>query len=497
MKLCLEELMIKHPKFLCDSNLLQTLWDRLYYEPFKRDHFMSHLNEAYGQFSSMLFSMPAKSSQHSLRLTYDILLFQADILRYQNQTQSAIDLYERARKLIPENGRVYNQLAILTDFRLFHMLLAQLVDNPFKPSYMNLRKIINTKLCSNSEPSTISKLVALTLYKRFSGKSHENGREIPKILAKFDKYGDDWYGVNSLWMSLMLDPGLLDTEDPSPPVHAILRLLDFGLSRNSTSWIATLLFALTNCVVGFISKTKRFQDLWSPILSKIVQQNVDFNTNDQENLFKGIKQFKEIPDTFEDRLTKFKSELIRARLLIEDQDGNLKSIFSHEKEQKVLKTGLLLAKQKLKKELTTIDSDNSFSNLPWLIPDFHWIIDNWVEKMEPSINALSARYLITFPVLAELDFAKNRPEGQLPRSIISKFYELAGKQETIVRLQKPHEIIFEKQPKVYGGPQDAHRYRFIQAIKYFASLKNNDEQFRVLTTDPVVLASIRGLLTNE
>jgi len=267
--------------------------------------------------------------------------------------------------------------------------------------------------------------------------------------------------------------------------------------------------ALCNTVNGFMAKTKRFISHWATNWDRIVVLLVVFCndhvfddsdsvlvTFEADEPFLGLpgfinsRPFNPLHDEEQhvktSRIVRFAKAVLETGLLTYDQySGVWYTAADWENHRKKQKMGSILAQQRLKEEISKLEQNvaPSLQGTPWLIPDFAYLMDNWVAEIEQAITSRTSRFIITFPVLAELDYAKNGPSGILARPIISKLADLTHRHDPSVRLQKDKEYL-----SLPGGrpsnPQEAHKYKFLEAVAYYQS--NEKCEVRILSANPEV-----------
>ncbi len=484
MKLLYEELILGYTDFAVESRLIVDYWDKIFHSYIRDDIFV--IAEARGALTSLFFALQQKrSSPSNVNILYEILIFQGDLYRYTKSKNEAMKLYEEATRLVPSAGRAYNQIAVTstrdTSTALFNFILSLIVASPFVGARDNLRKAIEVMIRKEA-PNDFKKVIAFSLKEKMTGKRLQYGRERASVdLLSFC----DSFVVHLPWMCLLIDPGFMDTSECSVPVEYTLRLLAHGI-KSSASWLMPMLHFASSTL--FVNKTKRFLESWDQITSVLVDfshSNVMSVDNQckaillpEDELFRGLPCFTNLPKFDDDHMELFEAHceriasfmnLLKHQGLLVLEDGKWYTKRQYQKHR----TGQLLAKQKLKAEVERLELEAGLGlqSEPWLIPDFDYLLAHWNNSILPSLDRLSRRYIVTFPVLAELDYAKLGPDGVLVRSIIGKLAELTSSNSPCIRLQKTIETIpLTRKPAL--APKEAHRHRFSEAVQYYQRISD-------------------------
>lgn len=514
-----EEMILNYPEFTVTNRILADYWDRLYYPQFqkKKDQIDTFdLNEARGALLSLYHHIQVKTDNGCTRetLLYDLVMYQGDLERYGGHKDSAVKLYQRAIGLVPTLGRAYNQIGVIVSGKdhptaLFNFLMSLVVEQPFGGARENLVKALKL-LSSNTAPISMTKLTSMVLTEKLFGRRQHHGRERAALLASKNIPKDA--EIHLLWLALVLEPGLLDTPDVCFLVEFLLNYLSIGISQAHYSWTLPIVHVILKGIPNFINRTKRFEHLWTPISESVATfcnehvGDTDFADNDDLLLpedvpFVGLEFFTALKRVEEEhvemsqvraaRLFAFAHALSKAGML-KLYEGYWYSKTEGDRLAKKRQTGALLARQKLQVEVDQLEhqvqSRALLDSSPWYIPDFEYLMAHWISKVSLSIENKTKRYLITFAVLAELDYAKNGPVGGLARSIISRLAELSNLHDPSVKLQRLSESIQADGPRKAVGPKDSHRRKFLEAVAFYSS--KDRSKYRVLSEDPDIIAVI-------
>lgn len=503
LKQCYEELILGHPEFSTESRILNEYWEKIFYPKVKgQDSEAASVAEARGALISLNHCMTLGDSPLFSELRSETLICLGDLERYSGHKQIALEFYALASETCPYHGRAYSQQALLCtnaspSRSLLLILLALSVHHPFGGARENLRQALTLFTSKgNTRTSAVCRSISFVLLERLGGRKLQYGREKAEALTK---------GVHSieeahlLWLTLVLEPGLLDQPEAPLPVCLLLpwmaqkfRELD-TFAKASPAY--SVIWGLLKAIPHFISRSKRFEELWEPIvealcliLNKSPSQVLlsDHCLLPEDAMVSGISLFQELPRNEDpirgrqSRISLFTESLINAGLLyqLNDQEEGTSPATQYlnksefERQMKRKQTGKLLAKQRLRAEVEQMERlVPSEISTPWLIPDTPFLMSHW-KDIGLAIDGKSERFIITLAVLAELDKAKSG--SQLARTIIGRLSALSADHHPSIRLQKPDEKF-----SVKGG-------RFAEALAYYALDKKC--QYRVLSEDSEILA---------
>jgi hypothetical protein len=498
-----EELIVTFPRFSVENRMLANYWDRLCYPliQIKRDQIdRFNLNEIRGALLTLYHHLQLRSIEVDDKsscevLIYDLIMYQGDLERYGGLAESAAKLYRRAIALAPTFGRAYNQVGVVLSQNnhsaaVLNFLMSLVVQHPYKAARESLT-IGLRHFSANKAPVAIAKVISMVLSERLLGRKQQHVRERAALLARRDVPTDT--EIHLLWLTIMLEPGLLDLPDLCFPVEFLLKCLQVGIT-SASAWTLPVIHVILKGIPNFINRTKRFEALWTPIaesVAKFCNEHVGnsecFDNGDyllpEDAEFVGIECFSILRqlDVEHAELTH-----VRASRLFAFAHGHWYNKTEGERMAKKRQTGALLARQKLQNEVDQLENQVQARAIldasPWYIPDFEYLLAHWTSEVSLSIENKSKRYLVTFAVLAELDYAKNGPSGSLARSIISRLAELSSSHDASVRLQRLSESIPSVGLKRAAGPKESHRRKFVEAVAYYGS--NEPATYRVLSEDP-------------
>lgn len=503
LKTCYEALIGGHPGFAAESGLVSEYWGALWYAEVRA----GRASEARGTLAALFHVLwRARPAPGTDRVLCDLLLCLGDIERHTGRPRAARSLYERAALLAPALGRVHNQLAVANardaPRALFHFLLALAVAAPFGAAKDNLRRALPAFARAAAPP--LARLLAGALLGRLSGRkpAAPKARRAPPPAVPAASAPE----VHGLWLCVLLDPGLLDMPELAAPVECLLRLLAHALPglAGGESWAHPALRVLAVAVPGFAAKTRRFEGPWEQLADAVcrycdacaapVAEHAPVLLP-EDACVRGIPCFLDLPPpgcpadldrARRERVLAFAHSLRRLGELVQHR-GRWLTRRQAARQTQLETTGLLLARQRLAAEVDGLEAQVAprlaLESAPWLLVDCAFLLQHW-KRIAGTLDAQAARYLITGPVLAELDYAKlSQPRA---RAIIGRLAELAHAGSPCIRLQRPEETLTAPHARPALSPQQAHRWRFLEAVAYYRRAEGG--LCRVCTDDPAVRA---------
>lgn len=451
--------------------MMQDYWNRILYPESKNSE---SVDELIGNLASLHHILSSRKDCSSAIL-YDIVVYQGDLLRYKQDSLGATQLYNRAISMDPSQGHSYNQLAALGIDQFRNLLMALAVVTPWSPARDNLRKLLPSM---GSDP--VLKSLCFALSDRL-GKKKSNWRKC----TDFEKSEH----IEYIWLAVAADPTCLDSEEMLGHLELFFEALRYGIGNNS-DWIYPALQWINTG--HFVNKTKRFSH-WDPLIEAIAKfcnsnaPSEDVGLLPEDAPYKGMKCFADLSQSYDPTKTRtgrmftLARQLERHKLVTLDKTGRWCTKADLIRQAQQSKTSLLLARKRLQDQVGQLESKLGclIDTKSWYIPDDQWLLKNWHGTVIPEAEAHSMKFLITLPVLSELDFLK--ANSQLARTIINHLNDAILDGDPSFRLQKPNEKI--PQLRFGGlGPREAHRLEFVEAVSFFA--KDTDNQYLVLSDDP-------------
>jgi hypothetical protein len=268
----------------------------------------------------------------------------------------------------------------------------------------------------------------------------------------------------------------------------------------------------------FVSRTKRFEDSWEPLLKELAtfsEGNVDSNLLPMI-LLPEDKPFIGLPifcDNLKDNITTDEDEddelvllrnerifrlakVLEAADMLGHLDGKWYGGKTWQRVARQSRTMTLLAKQRLTNQVRALESCLELPpHLPWLVPDCDALLRRCEEVAEAIRAPSERRYLITLPILAELDWLKlTNPDARKLIRILS------AAPPAVLRLQKPSERLRKHPalppPKMTMSPRERHQRHFLEALAWLALNQSPGTTFTVLSDDQTVLRVAKNLLFN-
>jgi hypothetical protein len=333
--------------------------------------------------------------------------------------------------------------------------------------------------------------------------------------------GDDEVPLRLYWLGLMLCDGVLDREHPHPLLTGFVARLTKAIQDGSPDAFPAIHFL--NQSPNFVARTKRFAGgCWEPLLGELAaycSEHVDLGADTvrlarstllpEDRPFIGLAPFCDhLVDSDADgasvdfavlrqeRLFRLAHQLQAADLL-GFQEGRWLGGSAWQRAGRQSRTMALLARQRLAEQVRVLEEavgPARLADAPWLVPDYAHLIAGW-ERICEDLGRRRQRYLITLPVLAELDWRKlgNADARRLIRV-------LSDAPPAVLRLQRPAERVGRHPAlpphRAAMSPSERHQRQFLEALAWLAQYETGTT-FRVLSRDETVLRVARSLFNKQ
>lgn len=549
-------ILVGYPAFAAGSNLLGEAWETLFRKPLQnhkadseegRADQRDRLMEAQGFLMFLHYDLQRRliekekkdeneddentmevcldeeveeERKAAIDMQYDCIIFLGDLSRYGGSDNLALPSYERAAAFVPTYGRAYNQMAVILSKQnlsleaLSMFLMALLVKSPFRKAQDNLKTFLAQLVLQQQKGNVVVESLAEHFQIKRGGKRGRAG--------KGRSGADEEFPLKLYWMSLMLCDGLLDREQPPHPLlTGFLVALSQAIQSNSLDAFPAIHFI--NQSSNFLPRTKRFAEIcWEPLLVEIASfcnEHVDLREDEvrlarsvllpEDRPFIGLASFCDhLVDSDADeesidfallrqeRIFRLAHQLQTADLL-GCVEGRWLGGSAWQRASRQSRTMTLLAKQRLSEQVRVLEETvgpTHLADTPWLVPDPAYLISA-CEAVCEDLRSAQKRYLITLPVLAELDWHKlnNADARELIRV-------LSDAPHAVLRLQKPSEHV-KKHPalpphKPTMSPTERHQRQFLEALAWLA-IHETDASFRILSRDETVLRVARKLFDKQ